>query len=218
MGNQYAGPPMRRRGCRQWYYSRRGGRGIGQGGTRRLPKEEFVGNDKEGKESSEGVEGDGPPRRYRTRRGGGGGRGGYMGSFGGNYGGGYYRSYRGPPRSDEEQGEGEGGSRGRKPPNRFLRRNFRKGRGGGRRPFINQSLYKIEQQERATIQVADVEKSDNNTGLEEEEDIVLILRKGKNIHILFIDMEKVLEKIRSGVWECLRERKNNRNTQDTIRQ
>ncbi|KAF5297290.1 hypothetical protein FQA39_LY12129 [Lamprigera yunnana] len=39
---------------------------------------------------------------------------------------------RGPPRSDEEQGDGEGRSRGCRPPKRFLRKNFRGGRGEGR--------------------------------------------------------------------------------------
>ncbi|KAF5284823.1 hypothetical protein FQA39_LY04548 [Lamprigera yunnana] len=115
----------KRREYRQWYYPRRGSRGVGRRGTRRPPREEFVGN--------EGVEGNGPPRRYKPRRGGG-GRGGYMESFGGNYSGGYYRSHRGPPRSDEEQGEGKGGQRGRRPSKRFFRRNFKRGRGRGRRP------------------------------------------------------------------------------------
>jgi len=130
-GSPYAAD--RRRGYRQWFYPRRG-RGAPRGGGPRRSKEDFVGNEEEGKESSEIIEGSGgPPRRYRPRR----GRGGYSGGFGG--GGGYYRSYRGPPRSDEEQGDGEGGPRGRRPPRRFFRsntgndRNFRGGR-GGRRP------------------------------------------------------------------------------------
>uniref|UniRef100_A0A146LC28 Y-box factor n=1 Tax=Lygus hesperus TaxID=30085 RepID=A0A146LC28_LYGHE len=130
-GSPYAAD-RRRGGYRQWFYPRRGRGGAGRGGARRPPREEYGGTEEEGKESSEMVEGGGPPRRYRPRR----GRGGYGGFGGGGYsgGGGYYRSYRGPPRSDEEQGDGEGGSRGRRPPKRFFRRNFRGGRGGGRRP------------------------------------------------------------------------------------
>jgi len=121
-GSPYAAD--RRRGYRQWFYPRRG-RGASRGGPRRH-KEDSTGED-ENKENSEVLESGGaPPRRYRPRR----GRGGYSGGFGG---GGYYRSYRGPPRSDEEQGDGEGGLRGRRPPRRFFRRNFRGGR-GGRRP------------------------------------------------------------------------------------
>ncbi|KAK4874994.1 hypothetical protein RN001_011416 [Aquatica leii] len=81
-GSPYAAD--KRRGYRQWFYSRRG-RGAGRGGLRQ-----------EGKDSSEVVEGGGSPCRYRPRR----GRGG--GGFGESYGGGYY-----------QQGDGEGGSRGR---------------------------------------------------------------------------------------------------------
>ncbi|KAF5269225.1 hypothetical protein FQR65_LT02526 [Abscondita terminalis] len=141
-GSPYAAD--KRRGYRQWFYPRRG-RGTGRGGGVIRPSlDDFVSNE-EGKDSSEAVEGGGPPRRYRPRR----GRGGYGGGggFGGNYGGGYYRSYnRGPPRSDEEQGDGEGGSRGRRPPKRFFRRNFRGGRGGGnRRPRSSEGQGQGEQ-------------------------------------------------------------------------
>jgi len=133
-GSPYAAD--RRRGYRQWFYPRRGGRGgPPRGGGPRRSKEEYAGNEEDGKENPEGVvsaDGQGP-RRYRPRR----GRG-YGGGNGYNGGGGYYRSYRGPPRSDEEHGEGEGGPGGprgqRPPPKRYFRRNFRGGRGGGRRP------------------------------------------------------------------------------------
>lgn len=109
-GSPYAAD--RRRGYRQWFYPRRGGRGAPRGAPRRHKE----GTDDENKDNPEALESGGnATRRYRPRR----GRGGYTGGFGG---GGYYRSYRGPPRSDEEQGDGEGAPRGRRPPRRFFRR------------------------------------------------------------------------------------------------
>lgn len=111
-GSPYAAD--RRRGYRQWYYPR-----GGRGGRRPRVSQ----GDKDGAGSG-GDSGENPaPRRYRPRR----GRGGYGG-------GGYYRGpYRGGPPGDNEVGDGEGG-RGRGAPRRFFRRNFRGGRGGGRRP------------------------------------------------------------------------------------
>ncbi|XP_049821885.1 Y-box factor homolog isoform X2 [Aethina tumida] len=125
-GSPYAAD--RKRGYRQWYYPR-GGRG-GPRGPRR-PRETHSEGEEGTVSGGEGGPG-GPPRRYRPRRGRGGGYGG----------GGYYRGpYRGPPGGGDDQNGGEmvGGPRGGRgggPPRRFFRRNFRGGRGGGpgRRP------------------------------------------------------------------------------------
>lgn len=125
-GSPYAAD--RRPGYRKWFYPR-GGRGGGRGGRRPRSTTRSEG-DKEGA-VEDGQQGGGPQlRKYRPRRGRGGG--GY---------GGYYRGpFRGGPPVDNEQGDGEGGMRGRGgggggggPPRRFFHRNFR-GRGGGRRP------------------------------------------------------------------------------------
>ncbi|XP_018566323.1 Y-box factor homolog [Anoplophora glabripennis] len=111
-GSPYAAD--RRRGYRQWYYPRGGRRPS----NRRPPKDNV--DESEGKEGAAGEGGpQGPPRRYRPRRGG-----------RGSYGGGYYRGpYRGPPGDQDQSGDAP---RGRGPPRRFFRRNFRGGRGGGR--------------------------------------------------------------------------------------
>lgn len=81
-GSPYAAD--RRRGFRPWSYPR-GGRGAPRGGRR--PREMTEG-DKDGAGSGgDGGENNGPPRRYRPRR----GRGGYNGGY-------YYRGpYRGGP-------------------------------------------------------------------------------------------------------------------------
>ncbi|KAK5642750.1 hypothetical protein RI129_008917 [Pyrocoelia pectoralis] len=51
-----------------------------------------------------------------------------------------------PPRSDEEQGDGDNGGPGRRPPKRFFRINFRGGgRGGGRRPLSSEGQGQGEQ-------------------------------------------------------------------------
>ncbi|XP_063914212.1 Y-box factor homolog isoform X2 [Zophobas morio] len=118
-GSPYAAD--RRRGYRQWYYTRgRGGPRPRRGPPRESQSE---GEGKDGTASGgEGGGSNGPPRRYRPRR----GRGGYVG--------GYYRGpYRGPPPGSDQDQNGDA-PRGRGPPRRFFRRNFRGGRGGGRRP------------------------------------------------------------------------------------
>lgn len=130
-GSPYAAD---RRRYRSWYYPR--GRG-GRGGPPRRPRNSQSEGDKDGTQS--GGEGgpQGPPRRYRPRRGRGGFRGGYM------------RGYMGPPR-DAYQGNpdenGDAPMRGRGPPRRFYRRNFRGGR-GGRRPTSQDSQGQGDQQQ-----------------------------------------------------------------------
>lgn len=128
-GSPYAAD--RRRGYRQWFYPR-GGRGAtGRGGRR--PRDGQDGYESgEGKGDGSGETGEGgqaPLRRYRARR----GRGGYGGGY-------YSRGGRsGPPMGgdgDQAVDGGEGGvpQRGRGSGRRFFRRNFRGGRGTGRRP------------------------------------------------------------------------------------
>ena len=119
-GSPYAAD--KKRNYRQWFP--RGGRGGSRGPRRpRMQQGEGGDSNKDGAGSGgDGGEGEmgGPPRRYRPRRGRGGGFGGY------------YRPYRGGA-PDDEQGDGEA-PRGRGPPGRFFRRNFRGGRGGGGGP------------------------------------------------------------------------------------
>ncbi|XP_044266235.1 Y-box factor homolog isoform X1 [Tribolium madens] len=121
-GSPYAAD--RRRGYRQWYYTRgRGGPRPRRGPPRDSQSEGEGGKDGTASGGEGGGNGNGPPRRYRPRR----GRGGYVG--------GYYRgSYRGPPPPLGDQDQNGDAPRGRGPPRRFFRRNFRGGRGGGRRP------------------------------------------------------------------------------------
>ncbi|CAG9771844.1 unnamed protein product [Ceutorhynchus assimilis] len=126
-GSPYAAD---RRRYRSWYYPR--GR-SGRGGPPRRPRDSQSEGEKDGAQS--GGEGGppGPPRRYRPRRGRGGFRGGYMR---GGYMGpprGMYGGYQGNP--DEN---GDAPMRGRGPPRRYFRRNFRGGR-GGRRPTSEDS-------------------------------------------------------------------------------
>ncbi|XP_056637270.1 Y-box factor homolog isoform X2 [Diorhabda carinulata] len=123
-GSPYAAD--RRRGYRQWYYprGRRGRRGVSRGGG--PPREsQSDGELKDGAQSGgegggQGGQGQGPPRRFRPRR----GRGGYGGGRG------YYRGpYRGPPGDPDQNGDAP---RGRRPMRGLFRRNFRGGQGGPR--------------------------------------------------------------------------------------
>ncbi|KAL1490388.1 hypothetical protein ABEB36_013095 [Hypothenemus hampei] len=117
----------KQRGYR-WNPRRRGFRG-----PPRRPRESPSEGDREGAQS--GGEGgqQGPPQRYRPRR----GRG-YRGG-----GGGYIRgNFMGPPRDGYQGNPDENGDapmRGRRPPRRFFRRNYRGGRGTGRRPTSQDS-------------------------------------------------------------------------------
>ncbi|XP_066143312.1 Y-box factor homolog isoform X2 [Euwallacea fornicatus] len=126
-GSPYAAD---RRRYRAWYPRGRGGRGPPP--LPRRPRESQSEGEKDGALS--GGEGapqqQGPPRRYRPRRGRGGYRGGYMrGAYMGP------RDYQANP--DENGDAPMRGGRG--PPRRFFRRNFRGGRGGGRRPTSQDS-------------------------------------------------------------------------------
>ncbi|XP_050309421.1 Y-box factor homolog isoform X1 [Anthonomus grandis grandis] len=142
-GSPYAAD---RRRFRSWYYPRgRGGRG---GGSRGRPHGTSQSEgEKDGAQSGGegGPQQQGPPRRYRPRR----GRGGFRGGFRGGY-------MMGPPRgmyayqgNPEENGDGAP-MRGRGPgPRRYFRRNFRGGRGGpgGRRPTSQDSQGQGDQQQ-----------------------------------------------------------------------
>ncbi|KAK4877619.1 hypothetical protein RN001_010125 [Aquatica leii] len=110
-----------RRGYRQWYYPPQS-RGAGRQGLRRPPRKDFASNEEEGKDSSEVVDGGDPPRRYRSNR----ERGGYR-----TVGGGGIVVDTTVLTVDLLVPTKKGGSRNRRSPKRFFRKNFRGGRSGG---------------------------------------------------------------------------------------
>ncbi|XP_066255308.1 Y-box factor homolog isoform X2 [Euwallacea similis] len=127
-GSPYAAD---RRRYRAWYPRGRGGRGPPP--LPRRPRESQSEGEKDGALSGGegGPQQQGPLRRYRPRRGRGGFRGGYMRG-----------GYMGPPRDYQANPDENGDAPmrgGRGPPRRFFRRNFRGGRGGGRRPTSQDS-------------------------------------------------------------------------------